>query len=508
MKPFWEKLRLIKVFSYSLFVAISLLPYCAYSAVTININASDIRQPISPLLWGGNIPGWDIREGNVKSTVMNALRDLNLSIVRFPGGLVSDVYHWEDGTGESISRKLNADMRSYFPHRKGYQNNKVGTDEFMDFITSLNSYPLITVNVGTGTPEDAARWVQYCNRDKDTLYGAKRISNGHLKPYSVRFWEVGNELYGEWHKLQMDAKTYAGEFTNFSKAMKREDPSIKIGLIGGLTEKHLHWTEDVVEAAGEYADYIAFHLYYPHEAGNKMSRQEFTNGVLSVPLLVEGQLQRVRKHPLVNKYGLDIAFTEYNTKFPLGKGSHTPRDLTSALSIADLLQVFIRQSVFMANFWSVYDDTEMTLISDENGTLKKSPAYYVLSLYSADFGDNVVGTDIQNSHIIESPNLLRKGSVIKMPAISVVAGISEDKDSLYLIAINKDQTRSVDLLVNIKGFVASPDVQVWTVTGADPYSDNDGSIEKVRSQLKVISGGSTFNLPPFSVTKLKWIKRS
>jgi len=136
--------------------------------------------------------------------VVRFLRDSKLPLLRFPGGNFASGYDWKDGVGPIDERPMR--------HNRSWNQdepNHVGTDEYMAFCKLVGCEPLICVNAGDGTPEEAAHWVEYCNGDADTKYGSLRAKNGHPEPYGVKYWEIGNELYGNWQIGHCTAEEYA-----------------------------------------------------------------------------------------------------------------------------------------------------------------------------------------------------------------------------------------------------------------------------------------------------------
>ena len=122
------------------------------------------------------------------------------TFIRWPGGNFASAYHWMDGIGDIDKRPPYLD-----PAWQQWEYHDVGTDEFIAFCRLVDSEPILTVNMGTGTPEEAAAWVAYCNGSPDTKYGAMRAKNGHPEPFNVKTWFVGNEQFGNWQDGHCDA---------------------------------------------------------------------------------------------------------------------------------------------------------------------------------------------------------------------------------------------------------------------------------------------------------------
>src|SRR5206468_11934928 len=137
----------------------------------------------------------------------------------------------------------------------------LGTDEFIEFCRELGAEPSITVNVeGRGaTAAEAAAWVEYCNGPASSKYGAMRAAGGHPEPYAVKYWEVGNEIWGNWVRGHSDATTYAENFNRYAAAMHSVDPTIRLIGVG---DNDLTWNRTVLRRAGKRMDYLAIHHYY------------------------------------------------------------------------------------------------------------------------------------------------------------------------------------------------------------------------------------------------------
>src|SRR5437762_4798 len=131
----------------------------------------------------------------------------------------------------------------------------------MQFCRRLGAEPSITVNVeGRGaTAAEAAAWVEYCNGPASSKYGAVRAAGGHPEPYRVKYWEIGNEIWGKWVRGHSDAKTYARNFNRYAAAMLSVDPNIRLIGVG---DNDMTWNRTVLRMAGERLDYLAVHHYY------------------------------------------------------------------------------------------------------------------------------------------------------------------------------------------------------------------------------------------------------
>jgi len=191
----------------------------------------------SGTLWVGSVSLMpDDNLSGFRKDVVKALKAMGQTNIRWPGGNMVSVYHWEDGIGDR-------DRRSSRFIRKLWEPNDVGIDEFIELCQLIGTKPYIALNAGDGTPEEAANLVEYCNGNLDTKYGKLRARNGHPKPYGVRLWGIGNEMFGNWQNGHVDEETYARRHLEIAKAILAVDKDIKIVATGGRYWKYPGWNQ-------------------------------------------------------------------------------------------------------------------------------------------------------------------------------------------------------------------------------------------------------------------------
>jgi len=236
---------------------------------TINIDLTQKCSKISPLIYGQFIEylgrcidGGIYEEGSslsdssgFRKDVLKKVQELKTPLLRFPGGTVTKIYHWEDGIGERGKR----------PKRKnliwgGINDNHFGTAEFIDYCHIIGAEPFLVVNMATGTAEEASNWVEYCNGTEDTFYANLRRSHGYEKPFNVRFWGIGNEESATPDAgKDQDVNKYVRDSWQFVKLMKLQDPSIKITLDGNPSD--LSWPRKVLAEMNPVCDFLSVHFY-------------------------------------------------------------------------------------------------------------------------------------------------------------------------------------------------------------------------------------------------------
>ena len=191
--------------------------------------------------------------GGFRPDILQAVKDLHPTCLRWPGGGYVAQYYWQWGIGPQENRYR-------WPHWMwmDYDQNCFGTDEFIKFCREVNTEPVIVVSVHFERPaeeydsilEDAVNWVRYCNAPATDEWGAKRAANGHPEPYNVKYWEIDNEMW------EMGIERYEKCVRDFSVAMREVDPSIKIIACGGFRED-----EDFLKRSAGYFDYLSLHHY-------------------------------------------------------------------------------------------------------------------------------------------------------------------------------------------------------------------------------------------------------
>lgn len=192
-------------------------------------------------------------EKGIRLDVLEKCKELSPTVVRFPGGTVMGIYHWEEHVGPVESRKKKRNIVW-----GGMLCHEFGTCEFIDYCRELGAEPMICVNMPTGTPEEAANWVEYCNGTGDTYYANLRRSHGYEEPFNVKYWCIGNESYAEPDLgIQHDVNVYIRDAWEFTKYMKMTDPSVKLVYVGFDDE----WNKAVLDSFSPVCDYLSLHFY-------------------------------------------------------------------------------------------------------------------------------------------------------------------------------------------------------------------------------------------------------
>jgi len=201
-------------------------------------------------------------ENGFRKDYIDALKELKITNMRWPGGNFVMGYNWQDGIGSKDQRPARINLAW-----GGVDNNHVGTDEWVALNKSIGSENIVCVNLGLSTIQEACYWVEYCNYKKGTHFSDLRIKYGHENPYDVKIWDLGNEVDGApWELGHKDADDYVKIAREASKAMKAVDPSIKFVASGSSyyesTGQWTEWNRKVLSGLGDVISYISIHRYW------------------------------------------------------------------------------------------------------------------------------------------------------------------------------------------------------------------------------------------------------
>ncbi|TMC03994.1 MAG: alpha-N-arabinofuranosidase [Chloroflexi bacterium] len=283
-------------------------------------------------------------ERGFRRDVLDAARALQVPLLRWPGGNFVSGYHWTDGVGppERRPRRLEIAWHAEEP-------NTFGTDEFIAYCRALGAEPYICLNMGTGTIDEARSWVEYCNGAGDTHWANLRRANGHAEPYGVRYWGLGNEMYGEWQIGSLTADEYVREARRWVNALRRTDPAIELVSCGkdGWSE----WDRTVIDGLVRHVDHHSIHIYTgsPDYWSNVLAPHQAERALRTCRTLIDRAryLQRVERE-------VGIAYDEWNVWYRQRderSGLEERYTLADALAVGTYLNVFVREcaALRMAN---------------------------------------------------------------------------------------------------------------------------------------------------------------
>jgi alpha-N-arabinofuranosidase len=401
----------------------------------------------------------------IRKDVLGAARRLRVTQLRWPGGNFVSGYHWQEGIGPKDSRPVRYDL-AWFEK----ESNRFGTDEFTSFCRKIGSEPYFCVNVGNGTLDEAMHWVEYCNHGGGTYFSDLRRKNGHSEPYRVKYWGVGNEIYGEWQIGHKNAQDYAKAGVEFAKVMKWMDPEIKLIACGNGDPA---WDRPVLESMVKYVDYISAHHYTVtddlkdyYEIVGSVAQMEAT--IKTAAATAESTSAAIRKSPPVA-----IAFDEWNILNNWSDGGkrddvhkfEIDYNLRDAIWVASALNALQRncRSVRMANFAQLVN-VIAPMVATPSGLLLRT-TYYPLELYANRSGN--IALDVLNlSPRFDTRNF---GS---QSFLDVSATFDEVKNRVFLAVVNRHKEGDIEGTVELQGVRARPGGRAFIITGPNPDSIN------------------------------------
>ena len=383
-----------------------------------------------------NIKGW-------RKDVVALMKELESPVYRWPGGNFVSGYNWRDGIGERDKRPPRKN-----PAWRGVESNDVGIHEYMELMEILDAEAFIAVNTGLGTLEEVVQEIEYVNGPPEAEWGRVRGENGHPEPYGVKWWAVGNEMYGSWQLGHMPLSTYVTKHNSIAEAIWKVDPDARLIGVGHVGE----WSKTMLTESADKMNLISEHIYC-RELGR------VTAHIDQIADAVKGVADAHRRYRAridgLEEKDIRIAMDEWNYWYgdylygELGVRYHHK----DALGIARGLHEYFRNSdlFFMAN----YAQTVNVI-----GCIKTTTT-------SAGFATTALPLILYRKHFESVPVQVDH----TIPMLDVSASISEDGDILTVSMVNSsDQPTVFQLAVNEMSIPREP--RAWMIQHEDPEAFN------------------------------------
>jgi len=493
----------------------------------------DTRRTIAPLdrnlfgsflehlgraIYGGIYdPGSKLSDANgFRKDVLHQIRELGVPIIRYPGGNFVSGYNWLDGVGPKQNR-----VRQLDKAWDTIESNQFGTNEFLAWCKAAGTLPLMGLNLGTGTPEEAAALVEYCNVDKGTRWSEFRRQHGFADPWKVEHWCLGNEMDGPWQIGHMLATEYGLKAADAARQMRYVDPSLKLiacGSSGPFMPTYLEWDREVLEQCYDYVDGLSLHRYF---GNNQRDSGGDTAKYLALNLSMERQIAEtvavcdlVRAHKRSPKK-LWLSFDEWNVWYRTtggdavdGHKTEAPHlleeiyNLEDALLVGGLINSLLRNAdrvkiACLAQLVNVI----APIMSDANGLFLQT-IYYPYS-WGLQFARGDVLNLLVESSTYEVPGLDPVGHV------DVAGSLDRGQGKLALFLLNRDLSKAHDVELVWEDATPARVLTGSLLTGDDLKASNSfAAPKKVAPQsfsAPAPSGGRTkFELPARSYTVVQW----
>lgn len=455
--------------------------------------------PANPLILGNNLQWVDRgdemfrrdRKGFVDEMVQRSIA-MGVPILRYPGGSQSDVYHWRDGMGEQQRRGEN---EHFYSGRK--QLVEVGTQEFLELCEALGAQPLITVNAGSGTAEEAAEWVRLVN-----VTGLRSRVSGKPLP-RVQYWEIGNEPYlkdDKQKKLWTTPQAYAHKADQFIEAMRKVDPRIEIAIplrsdrIGGLPATPLPgFNETVLQAIKGRFEYAALHnAYLPLAVNARYSEDELYWASVAATRVVEADLSETRRLLARLRPGgpVRLAVTEYNALFSIGKSSDAfINSPAGALYVADLLRLFAyTPDLAFANYWSLSGNWHFGTLSQSG---EPRPAHRILRAYREVLRGVLLPVSVKTATV----DTAKAGYVPAQTGVPMLKALASlDNGTLRLILINHHPQEASRVAISFTDSRAWSRGRLSTLAARGRFSTRDGQERFLERTEDLAAGGGPLQI--------------
>jgi alpha-N-arabinofuranosidase len=482
----------------------------AYDPVNVPL-VEDI--PLLKGIWGDGM----------RKDVLEAFKKLKPSVLRAFGGCYSDVYHWKDAIGPKNSRKK---VHNEFWHtREKFLvegvgpdiDNQFGTDEFLTFCEVIGAEPYLNVNYGSGTPKEAAEWVEYCNGSIDTEYGSIRVQNGRREPYNVKIWGIANEIYGFWEVgYEQNPEDYARKYLEFAKKMREKDNTIKLIACGW---ENSEWNRTILSHIGEdWVDYLSIHRYFPYVVSvtsrkNHPDNQRCYQAVMASKPLIEDYIDDTW-NDITSALGKDthvrISFDEWGMWYMTKDMVKSNYNLQDGIWAALVLQVFQKK----ADLCPMANNSEMINVFGAIQTNKDgiilTPVYLVFKLFVDHMQNNYIEDVKVDCLTYDSKKYGRIPDRKQVPYIECCANIDNDGDNLSIMLINTHISNDIKVNLEIKGFLPQKIGKMISLRSDSPFDyntiDHRNKIELTEEDINKLNSIIFLELPAHSISVLKLTK--
>ncbi|MFE9426445.1 alpha-N-arabinofuranosidase [Kitasatospora sp. NPDC006697] len=443
--------------------------------------------------------------------VVELVRELGSTTVRYPGGNFVSGFRWEDSVGPRASRPVRRDLSWH-----SLESNQVGLDEFAKWLKLTDSELMLAVNVATRGILPALDLLEYANHPSGTALSDLRIANGTPEPHDVRMWCLGNEMDGPWQTGFMTAEDYGKLAARTAAAMKAADKDLELvvcGSSGSGMPTFGDWERTVLEHSYDHVDYVSCHAYYQVHDGDLGS---FLASATDMDYFIDTVLATADHvgHKKRSSKKINISFDEWNVWYLKEhqeseevneEWRHAPRQLEDQYTVADavvvgnLLMTLLKRSdrVTSASLAQLVN-VIAPIMTEPGGPAWRQTTFYPFSITSRLASGEVIRP------VIDAPAYLtaRHGEA---SVIDAVATADEDRAAVFLV--NRDLSEPARVTIDVRSLALSRIVEAVTLADSDPYARNT-----LAQQLRVTPAANTsaaladgvlsIELPPVSWTAI------
>jgi alpha-L-arabinofuranosidase len=486
----------------------------------VTLETGDVIADVPPTLFGGFVEhlGRCVYEGiydpqskhaderGLRKDVLAALREMKLATMRYPGGNFVSNYHWLDGVGPKETRPRVRELAW-----RSIETNQFGTNEFIDFCRVLGVEPMLGMNFGTGTIDQAWNYLEYCNAPPGTKWADLRVAHGYRDPHKVKYWCLGNEMDGPWQIGALDAVSYARKAHEAAKQMRINDPSIEMiicGSSGPFMKTFPEWDRIALEHCWPHAKYLSLHNYATNWENDTTS---FLGYAVEFEKHIEtlARLLRETKQKLGAKNDIYLSQDEWNVWYKDRNGDgqwqvaphlcEEVYNLEDALVVAQWMNVFLRRCDVMKMTCIAQVVNVIAPMLTRGDELLKQATFYPFAMWSS----HARGKSIRPKVDVHRIATQRFGDV---PALDVAATIEVEAKRAAVFLVHRGQSQTLATEVTFAGGTVPVKVagaqQIW---GLDPKAANgferpDVVVPRVVGAMPLREGRFPIKLPPLSAT--------
>lgn len=394
-------------------------------------------------------------EQGFRKDVIALINELNVPIVRYPGGNFVSGYIWEDTVGPKEDRPKRLELAWGV-----IEDNSFGLNEFSDWAKKANTNVMMAVNLGTRGIKEAREVVEYCNHPSGTKLSDLRVQHGYEKPHDIKVWCLGNEMDGPWQMGMKTAYEYGRTANEAAKVMKWVDPDIETvacGSSGLALPTFGAWEAEVLEQCYDNVDYLSLHQYYgnrddntPRFLANSVAFDEFISSVVSICDFVKAKKK--------SKKTLNLSFDEWNVWYhsneadkKLEKWIRAPHQLEDIYNMEDALLV----GSLLITLLKHCDRVKMAclaqlvnviapIMTSETGAWRQTIFYPFMQV--SNFGR---GTVLQTITTVDTYDA---AEFTKVPYLDSIVVKNDERDELTIFATNKNLEEAIDMTLDITAF--------------------------------------------------------
>jgi alpha-N-arabinofuranosidase len=440
-----------------------------------------------------------------RTDVIDALKRLDFTAMRYPGGNFVSGYHWQDGVGPRENRPTVRDLAW-----SSLEINEVGTNEFMNLSRRMHWTPMMAVNLGTGTPEEARDWVEYCNIDCGSKFADMRVEHGYERPHNIKLWCLGNEMDGHWQIGHLPAEHYAIKAQQTARMMKMTDPELELVVCGSCATDlptYLHWDRTVLEYVRDDVEYISMHRYVGNEKDDTPEYLAVTSSIDDQIEETDAMCRYVHRAKSLKKR-VRLSFDEWNVWYRARSGEHVDGrgklaahlleehyNLEDAVVVMGFLNSFIRHadSVKIANLAQIVN--VIAPILTEGDAMLLQTIFFPFEMMSK----RRQGTSLRVA--VEGPSYASKayGETMFIDSSAILNG-----DKISVFAANRNLESSMTVKIDVADVRIKHLISAELVTGSGPKDANTfAEPTRVQSRnfeaVSVKDGIAEFEMPPLSL---------